>query len=331
MKKKILSAVIAAMVIGQAGAVNLVVDSVPLKPDVPPTVIDGRTLVPVRAIFEALGAEVEWDDATNTAKAIKGAKTVTVQIGSTTAYVDGAAKTLDVPAQTIDDRTMVPARFVSEAFGADVKWDGATETVTITTSKETGASNQSEFRPLEIKEYGYAMNGEYLYCAVNLYNPNSSYCVEFPRFRITARDDNGFIIGTTDQVLSVIYPHQNFYYAGLSFKADSVPASVSVEVVTPDTYNIKSPDLLDHSDYSPLNVINSSLRGDRVTGEVVNQNGYDIDSAIVTVIFKDKDGKITAGQSTFVKKIPAGGSVPFDASVSKRLLADSYEVYANIW
>ncbi|MDO4271945.1 MAG: stalk domain-containing protein [Candidatus Saccharibacteria bacterium] len=133
MKKKVLAAALAAATITQAGAVNLIIDNVPLNPDVPPTVVDGRTLVPVRAIFEALGAEVEWDGATNTARAVKGAKTVTVQIGSTTAYVDGTAKTLDVPAQTIDDRTMVPARFVSEAFGADVKWDGTTETVTITT------------------------------------------------------------------------------------------------------------------------------------------------------------------------------------------------------
>ena len=114
-----------------AGAVNLYVDTALVESDTPPQIVDGRTLVPVRAIFEAIGATVEWDDATRTATGTREGTTVVIQIDSTTAYVNGEARTLDVPAQIINNRTMVPARFVSEAMGCTVTWDANTETAAV--------------------------------------------------------------------------------------------------------------------------------------------------------------------------------------------------------
>lgn len=134
MKKKLLSFVLMlSVLVGNAFAVDLFVDGGKLAPDVPPTIINGRTLVPLRTIFEALDASVQWDNATNTATAQKGDITVEVTIDKSTAYVNGQANTLDVPAQLINNRTMVPARFVSEALNARVLWDGRTETVYIIT------------------------------------------------------------------------------------------------------------------------------------------------------------------------------------------------------
>lgn len=114
-----------------AGAVSLYVDTDLIQTDVPPTIVDGRTLVPMRAIFEALGAEVEWDGETRTATGTLDGHTVEIQVGETTAYVDGEARTLDVPAQLIQSRTMVPARFISEALGCTVTWDGETKTAAV--------------------------------------------------------------------------------------------------------------------------------------------------------------------------------------------------------
>ncbi len=94
-----------------------------------------RTLVPMRAIFEKLGAEVEWDNDTLTAMALTDEKTVTVQIDSMTMIVNDDAVALDVPARLIGDFTYVPLRAVSEAFDADVQWDEDSQTVTIATSK----------------------------------------------------------------------------------------------------------------------------------------------------------------------------------------------------
>ncbi len=99
--------------------------------DVAPTIRDGRTLLPMRAIFEALGANVSWDEATATATATTSEVTIKITENQTTTYVNDIATELDVPAMIIDGRFVVPVRFVSEALGANVTWDGITSLVTI--------------------------------------------------------------------------------------------------------------------------------------------------------------------------------------------------------
>lgn len=100
--------------------------------DQSPIIVDGRTLVPLRAIFEALGASVEWDGATSTVKSQKDGVNISLTIGSDKLFKNGQVKTLDVPAQIINGRTMVPARAVAEAYGVTVDWDGNTQTVKLT-------------------------------------------------------------------------------------------------------------------------------------------------------------------------------------------------------
>ena len=116
--------------------------------DVDPILLNDRTMVPMRAIFEALGATVSWDDATQTATGEKDGKKVSVTIDSTIATVDGAEKTLDQSAVLKDGRTLVPLRFVSEAFGAEVGWDDPTQTVIITSKKEEPKEEPKEEEPV---------------------------------------------------------------------------------------------------------------------------------------------------------------------------------------
>lgn len=92
-----------------ANAVELYVDTELVQTDVPPQLVGGRTLVPMREIFEYLGAEVAWDNDTRTATGTLNDMVVTIQIDNTTAYVNDVPYTLDVPAQIIGNRTMVPA------------------------------------------------------------------------------------------------------------------------------------------------------------------------------------------------------------------------------
>ena len=92
-----------------------------------------RTLVPMRDIFEAVGAVVQWDESTQTVIAVKDSSFVTLQIGSEKAFVNSEEKQLDVKALIKDDRTFVPLRFVSEALGAEVEWDNDNYTVVIKT------------------------------------------------------------------------------------------------------------------------------------------------------------------------------------------------------
>ena len=134
MKKKLFCALFALLVsVSGAFAVDLYVDGSALQTDAPPVIASGRTLVPLRAIFEALDAQVQWDPATQTANAQKGSQSVQVTVGQTTAYVNGQAHTLDVPAQLVQNRTLVPARFVSEAFDARVLWDATARAVYVLT------------------------------------------------------------------------------------------------------------------------------------------------------------------------------------------------------
>lgn len=102
--------------------------------DVPPTIISNRLMVPLRAIFEALQAEVAWDNDTRTITATKGKDTVALTIGQNTAKVNGKTVKLDAPATIIDGRTLVPLRFSAEAFGAKVTWDAKTESAHIVTT-----------------------------------------------------------------------------------------------------------------------------------------------------------------------------------------------------
>ena len=91
--------------------------------------------MPFRAIFEALGAKVNWDQVTQTVTGQKGDLNVSLKIDSNEANLNGNATVLDVAPTMIDDRTMVPVRFISESVGANVSWDEASKTVTINTTK----------------------------------------------------------------------------------------------------------------------------------------------------------------------------------------------------
>ncbi len=104
-----------------------------IKFDQPLIIKDGRTLVPLRAIFEALNANVDWDDKTKTITAKKEDIIISLQIGSNILNKNGEQIILDVPAMIFTERTLVPLRAVSECFGAAVNWDAETETVSIST------------------------------------------------------------------------------------------------------------------------------------------------------------------------------------------------------
>lgn len=93
--------------------------------------INGATMVPMRAIFEALGAEVKWEGSTRTITAKKDSTEIVLVIGKTEAFVNGTLKTLSAAPASVDGATMVPLRFIGEALGAEVKWEGATRTARV--------------------------------------------------------------------------------------------------------------------------------------------------------------------------------------------------------
>ena len=105
----------------------------PLATSTAPVQMNGRTLVPLRDIFEALGANVQWNAAAQTILATKGATQIGLAINNRTASVNGTPVMLDQAATLIGGRTFVPLRFVAEATGANVQWNSALQTVSIQT------------------------------------------------------------------------------------------------------------------------------------------------------------------------------------------------------
>lgn len=99
--------------------------------DQPPIIADGRTLVPMRAIFEALGLDVKWDNDTRQITASNDHSAILLTVDSTNAIVNDITCNLDVPPQIINDRTLVPARFVAESLNCKVNWHPDTQTVVI--------------------------------------------------------------------------------------------------------------------------------------------------------------------------------------------------------
>jgi hypothetical protein len=95
---------------------------------------NSRTMVPVRFISEALGAEVGWDANSQTVTVTKGPTVIKLTIGSRQIITNGIATTMDTAAIVKDGRTFVPVRYIAEALGLTVSWDGATKTVFLTTS-----------------------------------------------------------------------------------------------------------------------------------------------------------------------------------------------------
>lgn len=100
----------------------------------PPYVANDVTLVPMRAIFEALNASVDFDAAGQKITATKGETVIELVLGQKSAIKNGQTINLDVPADTRNGSTMVPLRFVAEALQAKVDWDNASRTITISTN-----------------------------------------------------------------------------------------------------------------------------------------------------------------------------------------------------
>ncbi|UUZ82237.1 copper amine oxidase N-terminal domain-containing protein [Paenibacillus sp. P26] len=121
----------------------------------PPVIVNGSTLVPLRAIFEKLGATVVWDQATRTVSGAKDKKRIVLTIDKKDATVGGSKVTLERPAVIMNGSTMVPARFVSESLGASVAWDGTTRTVSITADVPAGGQQTASSPQTSVPRHGF--------------------------------------------------------------------------------------------------------------------------------------------------------------------------------
>jgi len=119
---------------------TLKVDGEVVNSDLPPIIINGRSLVPVRAIFEKLGAKVGWDAASKKVTISYDSNTIELKINDVNALVNGTKVAMEVPAKIINDRTVVPVRFVGEQLGMEVGWNAEKGEITLDSGKSVVAS-----------------------------------------------------------------------------------------------------------------------------------------------------------------------------------------------
>ena len=115
--------------------IRVLLDGEVLEFDVSPMIVGGRVMVPMRGIFEALGASVEWDYESRTITAIKDDLTIISSIGTPNMQIGKHSITMDVAPMIVFGRTLVSVRFVTEAFGVDILWDEVKRTVHISTAQ----------------------------------------------------------------------------------------------------------------------------------------------------------------------------------------------------
>lgn len=128
-----------------------------IKFDTPPIIKQNRALISIRSVSEAVGANVEWNKEKNMAKIHKGTIIIEFDFANTVVYVNGSETELDVPAEIINNRIVVPLRFIVENMNLQIDWDQDTNTIEIS---EPGTSESDESTTTESTEPTTTESGE---------------------------------------------------------------------------------------------------------------------------------------------------------------------------
>lgn len=192
-------------VMDAAARISIYINDAELSSAQAPVMKGGRVLVPLRSIFEGLDAKVSYTNRTKTIVATRDDQEVTLTLGSKTAYINGEAISLDVPANTIKGNTMVPIRFVSEAFGEKVFWNSRNQRVDIKTTA-TPPVDETQYAAWNIYGSVSGSNGDGRDLTVSFTRPTSEKAVSAYRIMLVkTRDVNSFTESSATAVPSANY------------------------------------------------------------------------------------------------------------------------------
>lgn len=170
MKKKVLSMVLVIVtllstmsVVVSAKDIQVKINEKLISFDVPPQIINDRTMVPMRAIFEAFNYKVNWTQSTQTITANGSQGTVVMRINSNYIEKNNNSTYIDVAPVIIDGRTLVPVRAISESLGCEVDWDGNKKIVSITMQEEKNLTSNSNTNKIVSIENMSNISGESFY------------------------------------------------------------------------------------------------------------------------------------------------------------------------
>jgi len=224
-----------------ADTIKLYVNGEQIASDCNPVVINNRTMVPVRSIFEKLGADVSWIGSRQQAVVQSGSTRIILTVGDKKAFVNEKTYELDSPAVVIDGRTLIPARFVSEILGYSVNWDSGTNSVHIDTS--VSSSDKSQIQSVTLSSS--KGNSTVVVNVKNMVTPKISYelnptrfVADFPNTEIVGNDSK--IAGGSGGVTEVRYAqHSNYSRIVIETSPDAkfeikyTPGSMIVNINSP--------------------------------------------------------------------------------------------------
>lgn len=249
--------------------------------EVPPIIENGTTLVPIRAIFEKLGVKITWDADTQKIIGTKDDLYFQMYIGKTVASINGILTTLEVPPTIINGKTLVPLRFVSEASGNEISWDGTNRRIDV---KKSGITNSKLITRAEISRF--------LVRSLDLYDENA--LVDFKDVTV----DNEFykdiasgvkydvISGFGDDLFRPYYVVSRAEYAFIVVDALNIPISNERNII------IKDIDVLDPFEQKYIYaVINAGLMDLYEDGTFRAKTALDLDISKPNIELKEIKAK----------------------------------------
>jgi serine/threonine protein kinase len=183
-----------------------------------------------------------------------------------------------------------------------------------TETSDTG--DASSPRPFTIREQAWSVSSSsgatnYVHWAAVVDNPNKSFFGSFPTLRITARDANGGVVGADEQVLESLPPAGTIAFAG-QVSASAKPSTVTVEYAKVEWSADKlGPDRYPKFSTAGISVGADTIGSQTVSGEVRNPYSLDVSQLAITSLYRDVNGKLVGGATSFVDGIPAGKDTPF--------------------
>ena len=175
MKTRLLSLIVTIFILlsiplyANAADISLFVNGSEVSCDVPPVIRNNRTMVPVRALFDCFGADVSWNERSRQVTVVSGGTNIVFTIDSDIVYVNSVPDRLDSVPIILNNRTLVPVRFISETLKYNVSWDADSHSVYIQSPGNTEVSNT------KITSMMYSVSGNTFVIKFNFSAPLSSY------------------------------------------------------------------------------------------------------------------------------------------------------------
>ena len=225
---------------------------------------------------------------------------------------------------------------VSEALPSAQRQEFLAQVIDALTTSEPGEAVEREELAqgiaglLHVQEIGFTVSEGRLYYALVLANDLVNTAVEFPRLRVSFYDEAGELILTDEAVRMAICPGQEIAWASTIWDVEETPASATAELIRPEVYNLADGVVA----CAPLEVLESSVSMEdgaaTLQCEIRNPNAADVSAASVTILYRDGEGALVAGENGYTPAIPAGETISFTMPLNANLVTDNYQVYVDL-